>query len=164
VQYFHQRFHHTDNVTPTAKELDLAAAWITQYGTNQSRFIVDYSLTEAQTTKYTPKMLLGIRQYVDAAIKTLEAQERREAQRNLEARESQFKNYYKLYQKREIDHFKATLSPQELAAMEDAIRAELIAEGTFPAMVNLGVHVKLNAALADRAGVLPYDEWRKQQE
>jgi hypothetical protein len=163
VQYFHQRFHHTDNVTPTAKELDLAVAWITQYGINQSRFIVDYSLAEAQTTKYTPKMLIGIRQYVDAATKTFETQKRREAQQNLEARESQLRNRYDRYQQQEIDRSKSTLSPQELADLEDRIRAELIAEGTFPEMVNLGVHVKLNAALADRAGILPYEEWHKQQ-
>jgi hypothetical protein len=108
-------------------------------------------------------MLIGIRQYVDAAIKTLEGQEKREVQRNLEAQEIQFKNRYELYLKQEIERFKSTLSPQDLADMEDAIRAELIAEGTFPAMVNLGVHVKLNADLADRAGILPYDEWRSQQ-
>ena len=129
----------------------------------KSRFIVDYSLEEAETTKYTPKMLVGIRQYVDAAIKTLEIQKNKEARRNLEARESQLKNRYDRYQQQEIDRFKSTLSPQELADMENTIRAELIAEGTFPAMVNLGVHVKLNADLADRAGVLPYEEWREQQ-
>jgi len=162
VQYFHQRFHHTNNVTPTAKELEHAAVLIATYSIEQARLIVDYSLEEAKATKYSPKMFGGILQYVDTAIKTLEAQKNKETQRNLEARESQLKNRYELYQKQEIDRFKSTLSSQELTAMENAIRAELIAEGTFPAMVNLGVHVKLNADLAERAGVLPYEEWRQQ--
>ena len=43
VQYFHKCFRHADTTTPTAKDLELAAAWITQYGGEQSRFIVDYS-------------------------------------------------------------------------------------------------------------------------
>ena len=164
VQYFHKRFHHSATTTSTAKDVELAAAWISQYGIEQSRFIIDYSVEEADSTKYKPDMLIGIRKYADAAIKTFASQKKREAQRNLELREAQLKNLYDRYQQQEIDRFKSTLSPQELATMEDAIRAELIAEGTFPAMVNLGVHVKLNADLADRAGLLPYEEWRKQQE
>jgi hypothetical protein len=84
-------------------------------------------------------------------------------QHDVEAREARLKVGYEHYQKQGIERVKSTLSPQELAKMEDAIRDALIAEGTFPMMVNLGVQVKLNADLADRAGVLPYEEWREQQ-
>jgi hypothetical protein len=101
---------------------------------------------------------------VDEAVKIFAKQKKREARQNLETRETQLKNRFDRYQQQEIERLKSTLSPQELAAMENAIRAELTAEGTFPAMVNLGVHVKLNATLADRAGVLPFEEWRKQHE
>jgi hypothetical protein len=118
---------------------------------------------EATTTKYSPQMLVGIWKYVDAAITTFEAREKKQQQRHLQAKEEQLKDRYERYQKQEIDRLKSTLSPQEITAMEDAIRAELVAEGTFPGMINLGVHVKLNADLADRAGVLPFEEWRERQ-
>jgi hypothetical protein len=162
VQYFHKRFSRSEATTPKTKELELAKSWISQYGIEQSRFIIDYSVAEADNTKYDPKMLVGIQQYVDEAVKMFAKQKKREARQNLETRETQLKNRYDRYQQQEIERLKSTLSPQELAAMENAIRAELTAEGTFPAMVNLGVHVKLNATLADRAGVLPYEEWRAQ--
>lgn len=163
VLYFHQRFHDIDTPTPTAKDLDYAVELITKYGIERSRFIVDYSLEEAKTTKYSPQMLVGIRQYVNAATKTFETREKKHEQQSVEAREARHKVRYEQYQKQEIERIKSTLSPQELTKMEDAIRETLIAEGTFPMMVNLGVQVKLNADLADRAGVLPYEEWRLQQ-
>jgi hypothetical protein len=162
VAFFHKRFGRSEATTPSAKDLKLAAAWISQYGMEQSRFIIDYSVAEAASTKYDPKMLVGIQQYIDDAVKTFTKQKKREAQQNLEARETQLKNRYERYHQQEIDSFKSTLSPQELADLENAIRAELKAEGTLPAMINLGVRVKLNTTLANRAGVLPYEEWRKQ--
>ncbi len=131
VQYFHQRFHLTDISTPIAKELEHARALITQYGVERSRFIVEFSFEEAKTTNYTPKMFGGIVKYADAAIKTLEAREKKQAQRTLQTQEEQIKNRYDRYQTQEIDRLKSALSPHELAAMEDAIRAELVAEGPF---------------------------------
>ena len=112
---------------------------------------------------YAPKVFGGILQYADTAIKTFDAQKKKHEQRNLEAREAQLKARYERYREHEIHRIKSTLSSEELSAMEDAIRAELVAEGTFPAMVNLGMHVKLHADLADRAGIPPYEEWRSQQ-
>ena len=162
VAYFHKSFGHRDTAPPTPKDLELAATWISQFGMAQSRFIIDHSVEEAYSTKYNPKMLIGIQQYVDGSIQVYARQEKREARQREEARETRLKHRYELYQQQEIDRLKSTLSPQELADMENAIRADLIAEGTIPGMVSLGVRVKLNTTLADRAGVPSYEEWRAQ--
>jgi hypothetical protein len=47
--------------------------------------------------------------------------------------------------------------------MDASIRAELIAEHTPDYAINGMLRVRRDNRLAERAGVLPYEEWRKQQ-
>ena len=47
VQYFHQRFHGTADVAPSAKALTQARTLIARYGLEQARHLVDFSSTAA---------------------------------------------------------------------------------------------------------------------
>jgi len=60
VQSFHQRFHGTPDVVPSAKELTQARALITRYGLEQARHLVDFSGTAAHETDYRPQTFGGI--------------------------------------------------------------------------------------------------------
>ena len=108
-------------------------------------------------------MLVGIRQYVDAAIKTYGAREERQQQEKREAREERLKNQYEHYRDHEIKRIKSTMSPDELAEMESTIRADLKAEGIKQFAHGLETSRRMDKKLAARASVLPYEEWRKQQ-
>ena len=167
VRYFHRRFHDTDTRTPTPNDLKYAAELITKYGIEQARFIVEYSWEEAQTTKYSPKWLVGIRQYVDAAIETFAARaKQRENMRQQEAtrrQEEQLKAQYEHYRDQEIDRIKSTMAPADLAAMESSIRTDLRAKGSVYHASELMIRIEKDKQLASRAGVLPYDEWRTRQ-
>jgi hypothetical protein len=57
VQHFHQRFHGTPDVTPSAKALAQARDLIARYGVDQARHIIDFSLTASQETNYHPQTL-----------------------------------------------------------------------------------------------------------
>ena len=103
VRYFHRCFHQNDIVIPTTKELEFAAALIAEHGMKTSRFVVEYSVEEAATTKYSPAMLVGIRQYVDAAIKKWDAREAQQQKEKLKAREAQLKEQYERYRDHETD-------------------------------------------------------------
>ena len=46
MQAFHQRFHGTPDVTPSAKALTQARTLITRYGLDQARHLVDFSFAE----------------------------------------------------------------------------------------------------------------------
>jgi hypothetical protein len=167
VRYFHQRFHENDTPTPTTREMEFAAALIAQYGMKKSRFVVDYSLDEAKTTKYSPKMLVGIRQYVDAAIEAVTARanklEKTERQEAARLRDEQLKKQYERYRDQEIDRIKSTIPPEELADLESSIRADLKATRSVYHRSELMISLAIDKQLAARAGVLPYEEWRAQQ-
>ena len=91
----------------------------------KSRFIVEYSQDAAEATKYTPEMLVGIRKYVDAAIKKFDAREKNRQEEKRKAREEELQIQYEHYRDHEIKRIKSSLSPDELAEMESTIRADL---------------------------------------
>jgi len=68
VQHFHQRFHGMPDVVPSAQELTQARTLITQYGLDQARHLVDFSVTAAQDTDYRPQTFGGILQYTARAL------------------------------------------------------------------------------------------------
>ena len=162
VQYFHRRFHRADDVTLTAKDLEFAAALIAQYGMEKSRFVVDYSLEEAESTKYKPNMLVGIQQYVAAAIKKFDVREKHRQEEKRKEREGKLEDRYRAYKNAKIKEMEATLSAQELEDLKVGIRQKLLARNPNSDGIGLGVQMHLDSELAERAGVPPYEEWRKQ--
>jgi hypothetical protein len=79
VQHFHQRFHGMPDVVPSAKELTQARTLITQYGLDQARHLVDFSVTAAQETDYRPQTFGGILQYTARALTDYEQAHERAA-------------------------------------------------------------------------------------
>jgi hypothetical protein len=55
------------------------------------------------------------------------------------------------------------ISPDELSEMESTIKEALEAEGTPQTMIGMGINIRLEAYIEERAGILPYEEWREQQ-
>ena len=161
VGSFYQRFHNRDASSPTPKELVQAKAIVEKYGIEKARFVIEYSYEKAQETKYTPHLFGGILQYVDPAIETFTTQEQKRRQQKLEVEERALEERYKLYREEQIEKAKATFDAKTLRSLETSIKKELVAEGTFPAMINMGVRMRLDAHLEKQAGILPFEEWRK---
>ena len=68
VQHFHQRFHGTPDMVPSAKALTRRApSFAARYGLEQARHLVDFSYTAAQETDYRPQTFGGILQYTARA-------------------------------------------------------------------------------------------------
>jgi hypothetical protein len=163
VQYFHKRFHDTDITPPDPKDLEFAGALIAQYGMEKSRFVVEYSQEAAAATKYSPDMLIGIRKYVDAAIKKFDARAKHRQEEKRKAREEELHIQYERYCDHEIERIKSIMSADELAEMEKTIRVDLQAENIKQFAHGLETRHRMNKQLAARAGVLPYEAWREQQ-
>jgi hypothetical protein len=163
VGYFYQRFHQEEVISPTSKEIEQAGELITKYGIDRSRFIVDYSFKEAQDTNYSPKFFSGILQYVPRALTNFDKREKQRQQEDAQKQKERLQHAYEVYKQREIQRVKSTISLEEFAEMESSIRAELEAEGTFPNMIGMGVRIRTDTLLEERAGILPFEEWRAQQ-
>jgi hypothetical protein len=131
VQHFHQRFHGTADVAPSAKALTQASALIARYGLEQARHLVDFSYTAAQETDYRPQTFGGILQYTARARAAYaQAQERaavaeraREERRRAEADE-QRRQQYEAYRAARLAELRATTPPDVLAAIEAAAAAQ----------------------------------------
>jgi hypothetical protein len=163
VGYFYQRFHQDEVSSPNSKEIEQATELITKHGIDRARFIVDFSFQEAKGTNYSPKFFSGILQYVPRALANFDKREKLRHQEDIQKQKERLQHAYEAYKQREIERIKSTLSPEELAEMESSIRAELETEGTFPSMISMGVRIRTDTLLEERAGVLPFDEWRVQR-
>jgi hypothetical protein len=73
------------------------------------------------------------------------------------------KTRYERYREQEMEKVRAMFDGETLPSMAAAIREELAAEGTFPAMIGTGIRIRLDALFEERAGILPYDEWQNQK-
>jgi hypothetical protein len=127
VQHFHQAFHGTADVAPSAKALTQACALIARYGLEQAHYLVDFSVTAAQETAYRPQTFGGILQYTARArVAYAQAQERaaaaehaREERRRAQEAE-QRKRQYEDERAARLAQLRATTPTDVLAAIEQA--------------------------------------------
>jgi hypothetical protein len=131
VQSFHQRFHGTPDVVPSAKELTQARTLIKRYGLDQARHLVDFSSTAAQETDYRPQTFGGILQYTararsayaQAHERAAAAERAREERRRAQADE-QLRQQYEAYRATRLAELRATTPPDALAAIEEDAAAQ----------------------------------------
>jgi hypothetical protein len=163
VGYFYQRFHQQEVISPNSKEIEQATELTTRYGNERARFIVDFSFAEAQDTNYLPKFFGGILQYVPRALARFDQRENARRKEDSQKQHERLQEAYEAYKEGEIERMRSRISPEELSVMESSIRAELEAEGTLPALIGVGVSIRVHAQLEDRASILPFEEWKKQK-
>jgi hypothetical protein len=131
VQYFHQRFHGTPDVAPSAKALTQARTLIARNGLDQARHLVDFSFTAAHETDYRPQTFGGILQYTararadyaQAHERAAAAERAREERRRAHADE-QRRQQYEAYRATRLAELRATTPPDALAAIEEAAAAQ----------------------------------------
>jgi excinuclease UvrABC ATPase subunit len=139
VQDFHQRFHGTSDVARNAKALTQARTLITQYGVDQARYLVDFSVTAAQETSYRPQTFGGILQYAARARadyaqahERAAAEERAREERCRAQEAEQLKRQYDASRAARLEQLRATMRPEVLAAIEQAAAAQFAQEHTSP--------------------------------
>jgi len=170
VQHFHQRFHGMPDVVPSAQELTQARTLITQYGLDQARHLVDFSVTAAQDTDYRPQTFGGILQYTARALTDYaQAHERaaaevreREAQRRTQADE-QRRQQYDAYRAARLAALRATTPPDVLAAMEQAAATHFDRDHTSPFGRDLLRRYAMDDAVAAHFQLPSFVEWQAAQ-
>jgi hypothetical protein len=170
VQYFHQRFHGTADVVPSAKELTQARTLITRYGLDQARHLVDFSSTAAQDTDYRPQTFGGILQYTARArADYAQAQERAAAEeRAREERcraqaDKQLRQQYEAYRAARLAERRATTPPAALAAIEQAAAAQFERDHTSPFGRDLLRRYAIDDAVAAHFQLPSLAEWHATQ-
>ena len=171
VQSFHQRFHGTPDVVPSAKELTQARTLITRYGLDQARHLVDFSSTAAQETDYRPQTFGGILQYTARALADYaQAQERTaaEARARDERRRAQeaehLRRQYEDYRAARLAQLRAATPPDALAAIEQAAATQFDRDQTTPFGRDLLRRIAIDNAVAAHFQLPAFAEWHATQE
>jgi hypothetical protein len=102
-------------------------------------------------------------QYLPRALAHFNNRENARREEKDQKQNERLKRAYEAYRQEAIERIRSSISPEEFSAMESSIRAELAAENTLPAMIGVGVSIRLDAQLEKRASVLPYEEWKNQR-
>jgi hypothetical protein len=166
VLYFYKYFHGTEKAYPPSKAIGQAIALIAHHGEELARYIVDFAHKAAPETNFKIETFGGVLQYTSRAIKAYDAAQANKKSRQQEKdkeREAKLQDRYRRYRNTKIQEIESTLSAPELENLKAAIREKLLAKNPNPTGINLGIQIDLDAELADRAGVLPYKEWREEQ-
>jgi hypothetical protein len=167
VQHFHQRFHGTADVTPSAKALTQARALIARYGVEQARHLVDFSVTAAQETDYRPQTFGGILQYTARArADYAQAQERaaaaaraREERRRTQA-DKQLRRQYEDDRAARLAALRATTPPAVLATIEDAAARHFDRDHPSPFGRDLLRRYAIEDAVAAHFQLPSFAEWQ----
>jgi hypothetical protein len=171
VQDFHQRFHGTPDVVPSAKELTQARTLLTRHGLEQAHYFVDFSVTAAQETAYRPQTFGGILQYAARARAAYaQAQERaaaearaREERRHAQEAEQRTQQYEASRTAR-LAELRATTPPAVLAAIEQAAAAQFERDNTSRFGRDTLRRYALEAAVAAHFQLPTFAEWQAAQE
>jgi hypothetical protein len=171
VQSFHQRFHGTPDVVPSAKELTQARTLITRYGLDQARHLVDFSSTAAQETDYRPQTFGGILQYTararaayaQAHERAAAAERAREERRHAQADE-QRRQQYEAARAARLAQLRASTPPAVRAAIEEAAAAQFDREHTSPFGRDLLRRYAIDDAVAAHFQLPSFAEWQATQD
>lgn len=170
VQHFHQRFHGTPDVTPSAKELTQARTLITRYGLDQARHLVDFSVTTAQETAYRPQTFGGILQYAARARAAYAqaheravAEERAHAERRRAQADEHLRRQYEAERAVRLAQLRATTPPDVLAAIEETAATHFDRDHTSPFARDLLRRYALNDAVAAHFQLPSCAEWQATQ-
>jgi hypothetical protein len=167
VQQFYQRFHGLTQVTPSPKELAHATALLAQHGAAKAHFLLAFAHQEAPETRYRPRVFGGILHYLPRALAAYDA---RAAQgtlattRRAVANERAQREQHRTWEQQQLEQLRAALHPAELAALEEASRVRLVAEGTPAYALRMGVLAAVDQVLAAQAGLPSFAVWQHTQE
>ena len=168
IRFFFKLFHDTDAIDFSPRSLLRAADLITKHGATRVRYIIEFAHKTASEIHYQPQTFEGILHYTDRALADYQRNERRkhehDTQREKE-REERRKEHYTLYEREELERFKATMPPHALEAIRDQAKNDLIENGLNPdtdITFNIRVLVKVNQLLTEKADLLTYDQWKEQ--
>jgi hypothetical protein len=165
VKYFYKRFHRVDNAIPGTKALGQASKLITEYGFEKALFIVDFAYQAAREANYKLEFFGGVLEYTPRALGVYEQLKKRETQQYSKERVQWLQEQYEEYRRQAIAQFRATMPPDELAAIETNVRQQLEEEGKTPHVaMNMVVRVHTDALLEERAGLLSFESWKRDQQ
>jgi hypothetical protein len=161
VAAFAQRLPGLAQVTPSPKELAQATQLLATHGAVKARALLALSHEAAQATHDQPQTCGGSLPSLARALAASDAQATQATTHRTATDTRTCQERSLQWRQQERMRVREALPPAEYAAMEDAIRARLVAEGTPVCALGLAVRVAVDEALEARAGLPTFAVWRQ---
>jgi hypothetical protein len=167
VRYFYQKLYGTDTVSDIAlseKETSFASSLFERHNAEEIRTFVDYGLAEATKTNFDIKTFGGLKKYYLPYTKHLTARARtttKEAEEDEKRVQERKLAAYDFYRQEEVAKIRGALSLDEIEAIENRIREELEAQHSGAKIFSGWIRQRADRAIAEKHGVLSFEEWQK---
>ncbi len=148
-------------VTPSPKELAQATQLLATPGEMKARALLALSHAAAQATDDHPQTCGGILPSLARALAAYDAQATQATTHRTATDKRTCQERSLQWRQQELMRVRKALPPAEYAAMEDAIRARLVAEGTPVCALGLAVRMAVDEALEARVGLPAFAVWRQ---
>jgi len=159
VTAFYQRFHGLAQVTPSPKALAHATELLAQHGMATAQFLLAFAHQEAPATGSMPQVFGGLLAYLPRALAPYETRAVQAAPQRAAAAERLPREQHLAWEHRQREQLRAALPSAALAALEEASRARLVAEGTPAYALRLGVRAAVDTVLTAQAGLPSFEDW-----
>jgi hypothetical protein len=144
--------------------LTQATTLLTTHGREKAQYLLTFSSQAAQATRYAPQVFGGILHYTDRALAAYDVQITQATTRQTAATDRTRREQYAQWRQERLAQLRAALPLAELAALEAAHQARLMAAGTPAYALGLAVRVAVDEVLEVRASLPSFEAWRHTQE
>jgi hypothetical protein len=166
VERFYQQLYHRNDLGGLVvldKEAEFARTLLAAYKPEEINDLITYTLDAAKKANFPIKNFCGIKVYLNAWLdeKTTRAKRAALAQQKATAdQEQRLRDQYDLYWRQEVNNIRKTVTPEDIAALQETATGELIEEHQNPLGFDLFVRLRTDALLAERYKVPSFEEWR----
>lgn len=167
VHYFYRKLYGTTEVDElgfSERETAFAASLLEKHTMGELHSFIDYGLAEASKTNFDIKTLGGLKKYYQPYTKHLAARARATAREAEEAEKQAAERElaaYNSYRRGEVAKIRGALSPAEIEDLENGVREDLEAQHSGAKIFSGWIQRMADRALAEKHGVLPFEEWQK---
>jgi hypothetical protein len=167
VQHFYQLRHDITDKTPHAKEIQHATRLIAAHGQDFATFFVQFACQRARQKDFTPEVFGGLMRYEALALAAYRRQQSQQERRHAEEAETQAAYLRQQYERdcqTRVVSYRAGLSSERLARLEEEVRTELAErEEIHPSVFGARLKAELHHRLLIGAGVPSFNDWREQR-
>ena len=177
ANYFHKKLDPQKIHIATEKELQQAQDLLNEYGEGKSKQIIDYSVKQAQETKFKMQFLGAILNYIPQAIESFKQKEQKQLQQKAQAQEQrkieELQFAYYEYKKSEMENYKNSISKDQYQKELEDVKQDYIEKYPWIKTKHWESSTLQGTAEANykdwlieknKIQILTFEDWKKERE
>jgi hypothetical protein len=169
VEKFYQNLYHQSDLSGMMildKEIDYAKTLLDTYSPEEVNDLIIYTLTAATQKKVDIRSFNGVQMFQNTWLAEKATQAKRaavEQKKAAQQREQRLMDQHNLWWRDEVKRLRATVSPEEIAALEDEMTKQLDEHNQNSFSIDFLVRRYTDELLAKRYSVPDFEQWLEGQ-